>query len=140
MKVVDASVAIKWVYEETSGVQTARALLARPELLIAPPLWLLEIGNVIQRKLGKNLVSEEEARAAYAFLTDLPIALIDEAGLAAEAFDLAIRLGHPTYDCAYLALGRRRASPLVTADVELAKVAARHGLEDMVELIGPDQP
>ena len=50
MKVVAASVAIKWVYEEKSGVQTARALLARPELLIAPPIWLLEVGDVIQRR------------------------------------------------------------------------------------------
>ena len=111
MKVVDASVAIKWVYEEKRGVQTARALLARPHLLIAPPIWLLEIGNVIQRRFSRDLVSADEARATYAFLTDLPIALIDEPELAAEAFDLSLRLRHPTYDCAYLASrdgGRRR--------------------------------
>ena len=45
--------------------------------------------------------------------------------LQAEALALACHLDHPVYDCLYLALARREAAVLVTADKRLQQLAAR---------------
>ena len=45
--------------------------------------------------------------------------------LQAEALALACHLDHPVYDCVYLALARREAALLVTADKRLQQLAAR---------------
>jgi predicted nucleic acid-binding protein len=38
-----------------------------------------------------------------------------------QALDLALRRGHPVYDCFYVALAMRKAVPLLTADRRLAQ-------------------
>ena len=38
-----------------------------------------------------------------------------------QALDLALRSGHPVYDCFYVALAMREAVPLLTADRRLAQ-------------------
>ena len=45
--------------------------------------------------------------------------------LQAEALALACHLDHPVYDCLYLALARREAAVLVTADQRLQQLATR---------------
>ena len=45
--------------------------------------------------------------------------------LQAEALALACHLDHPVYDCLYLALARREAALLLTADQRLLQLAAR---------------
>ena len=45
--------------------------------------------------------------------------------LQAEALALACHLDHPVYDCLYLALARRVAALLLTADQRLLQLAAR---------------
>jgi predicted nucleic acid-binding protein len=41
---------------------------------------------------------------------------------------LAVELGHPVYDCVYLALAALHAVPLATADKRLQQVAERIGI------------
>jgi predicted nucleic acid-binding protein len=43
--------------------------------------------------------------------------------LQAEALALAIHLQHPVYDCLYLALARREAATLISADQRLLRLA-----------------
>ena len=138
--IVDASVSIKWIYEEKSGVLAARKLLKAPERLSTCSIWLLEVGAVIERRCANGVVSADSARLAYAFLRELPIRIVNDADLADEAFDLAVKLAHPTYDCSYLALALRRDEPFVTADVRFAERASQHGYAGALQLIGPDQP
>ena len=45
--------------------------------------------------------------------------------LQAEALALACRLNHPVYDCLYLALARREAATLISADRRLRTLAER---------------
>ena len=45
--------------------------------------------------------------------------IFEDAALAAPALELARELGHPVYDCVYLALARRRNAPLITLDRKL---------------------
>jgi predicted nucleic acid-binding protein len=42
-----------------------------------------------------------------------------------EALALACHLDHPVYDCLYLALARREAAQLLTADQRLEKLASK---------------
>jgi predicted nucleic acid-binding protein len=111
--VVDASVALKWVLAE-SGQAAADALL--DEDLIAPSLWLLEAANALwwRNLRGELSVGEAEERLSELFnapVTSIPIE--DDLSMAAV---LAQRLGHPVYDCLYLALAVREQTQVVTAD------------------------
>lgn len=137
---IDASVALKWIIHEDAGVETARALLRSDPYMLAPSFWLLECGHVVRRQGKARGLDVVEVSRLFAFLMSLPVVLKRERELAADALALSLALNHSIYDCAYLALARSERVPLVTADVELAKAAARHGLGGLVELIGPDQP
>jgi predicted nucleic acid-binding protein len=111
--VVDASVALKWVLNE-SGQEDAEALLDQD--LIAPSLWLLEAANVLWRLSRRGDLSAEAAKARLSELYNAPVAtgaLEDDLPAAA---DLANTLGHPVYDCLYLAMAIRETTYLVTAD------------------------
>lgn len=111
--VVDASVALKWVLDEP-GKEAADALL--DEELIAPALWLLEAANALWKRAQRGEITAEQARARLAELFNAPVtstAIEDDLPAAA---DLADALGHPVYDCLYLAVALRENTYVVTAD------------------------
>ncbi|CAN5175556.1 type II toxin-antitoxin system VapC family toxin [soil metagenome] len=111
--VVDASVALKWVLAEPGQV-AADALL--DENLIAPSLWLLEAANALWRRAKRGELSADEAAEHLSELFNAPVTAIPiEEDLQAAAM-LAQRLGHPVYDCLYLALAVRERTQVVTAD------------------------
>ncbi|MFI4966506.1 MAG: type II toxin-antitoxin system VapC family toxin [Caulobacterales bacterium] len=111
--VVDASVALKWVLDEP-GKEAADALL--DEELIAPALWLLEAANALWRRVRRGEISDDEARERLMELYNAPVTTraIEDDLLAAA--DLANALGHPVYDCLYLAVAIRENTYVVTAD------------------------
>ncbi len=111
--VIDASVALKWVLDEP-GSDAAEALLE--EDLIAPSLWLIEAANVLWRLSRRGDISAAEAKVRLVQLYSSPVAtaaLEDDLSVAA---DLANTLGHPVYDCLYLAMALRENTYVVTAD------------------------
>lgn len=111
--VVDASVALKWVLSEP-GAEVAEALL--DEELVAPALWLVEAANALWRRSLRGEISAEEARERLGELYNAPVTTTAiETDLAAAA-DLALALGHPVYDCLYLALAIRESTYVITAD------------------------
>lgn len=118
--VIDASVALKWVLAEP-GQAAADALL--DEDLIAPSLWLLEAANALWRRNLRGELSVAEARERLSELFNAPVTAIPiEEDLTAAA-GLAQRLGHPVYDCLYLALAMREQTQVVTADRRFWAVA-----------------
>jgi predicted nucleic acid-binding protein len=118
--VVDASVAVKWVVAEP-GSEAALALRRRhgPAGLLAPELLAVECANILWRKARLGELSAREARVAGAVLARAGVALLPVRLPA--ALDLALRLGHPAYDCAYLALALERGLPFATADARLLR-------------------
>lgn len=111
--VIDASVALKWVLAEP-GQDAADALLDQD--LIAPSLWLLEAANALWRRNLRGELSAGEAEERLSELFNAPVTSIpieDDLSMAAA---LAQRLGHPVYDCLYLALAIREQTQVVTAD------------------------
>lgn len=132
--VVDASVALKWVIDE-NGKESADALL--DEDLIAPSLWRLEAANALWRLARRGEITPAEATEKLAVLGDAPVATSPLAVDLDAALSLAHQLGHPVYDCLYLALAVRENTYVVTADARFLAAASRdEGLHDRVRLLG----
>lgn len=112
--VIDASVAVKWLVEE-ADTGAAVALLARD--LAAPALLRIEVANALRTAVGKGAMARVRAMALLDRLHAAPVALLphDDA-LERRALEVALDLGHPVYDCVYLALAERTGRLLVTAD------------------------
>ncbi|WOI57732.1 type II toxin-antitoxin system VapC family toxin [Palleronia sp. LCG004] len=117
--VIDASVAIKWLIDE-DGSDTALSL--RDADLAAPALLRIEVGNVLRTLAARQAIAPAEARDLFAFFQEAPVAIADpDDALERRALDLALDLGHPIYDCVYLALAERMDRRLVTADLRFAR-------------------
>ena len=117
--IVDASVAVKWLFAETHSLE-ARQLLAPRIVLHAPDFILTEVANVIWKKARrKEIPSPQPYIDELANITDA-VALQPSTELVIEAAVLAIHIDHPVYDCVYLACAQAASAPLVTADERLA--------------------
>ena len=113
--VIDASVACKWFFNEPLSAE-ARQLAASDATFVAPDMILAECANAAWRRVRDGTVTPAHARA---FLDSLPLwfeALSPAAELHKAAFAMAHELGHPVYDCLYLALAEREQALVVTAD------------------------
>ncbi len=120
--VVDASVAIKWFVEEDLSEEAA-AILDYGEPLFAPELLLAEIGNVLWKKVIRGELAPDRAHE-IAGKTEAGIpALFSMRLLNARALHIALTLGHPVYDCFYIACAEMTDSVVVTADERLVRVS-----------------
>jgi predicted nucleic acid-binding protein len=122
--VIDASVAIKWVLPEV-GSERAAALRERPDQLIAPTLIAAEIGSAMRRRAAAKELTAREALHATDIATGLINRMVPIPELTGRALELAIELGHPIYDCFYLALAEREGAPFISADKKLIAVGRR---------------
>jgi predicted nucleic acid-binding protein len=117
--VVDASVAVKWFLPEADSA-AARRLLEKPDLLMAPDILPIEIGNVFwkARRVGK--MDDGQAEAALEMLRGA-IVLYASEPMAEGALRLSFALDHPIYDCLYLLLAEQQDAQLITADRRLVR-------------------
>lgn len=127
--VVDNScVVIKWLTEEP-GSQAARQLLGPYETghleLLAPDFIYAELGNILWKKVRRNLNTKEEAERAINILRQLRFRLLASADLIEETLRIAFDHGQSPYDCLYVALSHRFGCPLVTADEALVRRVGR---------------
>jgi predicted nucleic acid-binding protein len=138
MLVVDASIAIKFVTEE-SGSPAAVALLAAPDPLIAPDWVLAESASGLARKVLLSGLPQAKAEAGLAALPHFFSRLHPAVELLDSAFDLSFRLRHPFYACVYLALALREEAMLITADVKFEKAARRGGFASRIRSLGREE-
>ncbi len=138
-RVVDASVAAKWFFDEPL-TPNARAVLRDPDGLVAPDLVLLEVANVAWKRVARGEASPEHMRAVADALPHCFSLLVPAADVLSEAAETAIRLNHPVCDCVYLALARRRGLPLVTADRGLKGRAEAAGWEGEIVFLAEVPP
>lgn len=131
--VVDASVAIKWVLAEADA-EAADAL--RKDELIAPSLWLLEAASAIWRRSRRGEFDTAEALGFLSELQRAPVASLPLEPHLDQTLSLAAALGHPVYDCLYLAMAIHYQTCVVTADRRFAAIAARPELQGRVRLLG----
>lgn len=135
--VIDAAAALKWVLDEP-GHEAADALL--DEELVAPALWLVDAANALWHRAQRGEPSLDEARERLAELGNAPVAtsaIEDDVFAAAE---LANALGHPVYDCLYLAAAVREGAYVVTADARFhAVVGQSPAFADRVRMLEPER-
>jgi predicted nucleic acid-binding protein len=122
--IVDASALISGLVREESffeGSQVAAPDLLIPEALNA--LWKLGRAGVSCPKLAivLDVIDSIRIHASRPY--------------AARAAELANELGHPVYDCFYLALAEAEGDVLLSADVRLARKLARTPLRRRVRLL-----
>ena len=132
--VVDASIALRWCFQ-LNGSDRAEELLRSDDHLIAPDLVIAEITNaawkfVIFDRLPADFAVSAVRDVIKAFEELVPTSVLKDRALA-----IAIELRHPAYDCFYLALAERSASPLVTADNRLIRRCSDTPFRKLVRLL-----
>ena len=127
--VLDASIVVKWVVEE-EGTKQALELRNRYRF-IAPDLLVAECANILWKKVQRGELQPDEARLAAQLLQKANIELLGMRGLLDEATRLAISLGHPAYDCVYLALSLQRKQRFVTADERLLHIVRQKAAKEI---------
>lgn len=135
--VVDANIAVKWLFTE-AGTAEARQLLSPRIVLHAPDLILTEAANVVWKKARRHEIAN--AQPYLEELARLPdaVALHPSADLVAHAATIALEIDHPVYDCLYLACAEAEEAPLVTADSRLCDAAQTHPGVEVWHIMDPD--
>ena len=132
---IDASVAIRWVIEET-GTKEALAL-RKSAKLIAPDLLIPECANILWKKVQRKELRKNEALLAARLLQGAEIELLPTRSLLEATAQLAIELAHPAYDCVYLALAMERGCRFVTADDRLLRKIAESRHKQLRDTVAP---
>lgn len=131
--IIDASVAFKLVYEEPDSA-AAMAWVGRTEL-VAPTLIHSEVANALWKKVRrKELVDDGAIDTRIAELA-FYIRTVEETAHLPRALKLAIELGHPVYDCVYLALAEAAGEELLTADRKLLRAVENGPFAVMVRAL-----
>ncbi len=125
--VVDASIAFLWFANEPDR-WGADQLLETDSPLLAPDLMAVEATNAWWKKHRRREMERADVEQAVTNLLALGIGWTPSAALLPSAARLAVELGHPVYDCLYLALAVSHAAPIATADERLQQAAKRIGV------------
>jgi predicted nucleic acid-binding protein len=125
--VVDASMAAVWFTNEPD-LRGAARLLETESMLLAPDLMAVEATNAWWKRIRRREMDLAEVEQAVTHLMALQIVWVAAATLLRPAARLAAELGHPVYDCVYLALAVSQSAALATADNRLRKGAERVGV------------
>lgn len=114
--VIDASVGVKLIVPEEDSAKAIEHVTAGDA--IVPTLFHVEVANAVWKKVRKGEVELAPILPFLAGLQEL-IETISEAPFISRATEIAVELGHPIYDCIYLALAETGEKQLLTADQRL---------------------
>ena len=120
---VDASVVVKWFVDEPLS-EESRLLLAHRLHLRAPAILISEFANTIWKKVRRGEIADPGPY--FDELASIPeiVDFLPDADLIERAACIAVEIGHPVYDCLYLACAEATESAAITADRKLAVKAA----------------
>ena len=133
MRVLDASMALAWLFPRKDAAEVALAEQALDELdyeeFLVPSIWYGEVANAILRGERKGLVTASQTAA---FLAELDLADIEteaDSPKLRQSVVLALARVHSltAYDATYLELALRRGAPLATFDQKLAEATREAG-------------
>lgn len=142
--VVDASIALKWVIDESDS-DTAEALLAmwnnEEIVMLAPILLVYEVANILYQNVRKGKITLRRAKEALEeiLLIGLELDFSQDPALAMRAMELAAQYNLPAvYDPQYLALAESKGCEFWTADTRLWN--SIRGKLDWVRWMGDYKP
>jgi len=122
--VLDASAVVRIVEGSPQAAAFQQAVL-EAELVLAPELMLTEVSNALWRLQRAGQLQPEGLQLCLSRAAALVDQIEPDRHLQVEALALACHWDHPVYDCLYLALARREAAVLLTADQKLMALAAQ---------------
>lgn len=126
--VIDASAAVG-VALDLPPAAGLFAPLEQASLVLAPDLFVAEVGNAFWKYRKAGLLPPSRCEEALEHALNLPDRLEASKTLYLEAFALSCRHLHPLYDTLYLVLARRNNAVLLTLDRRLAALAAKLEIE-----------
>lgn len=136
--VIDASVAVKWVFPDPlmepdadRAVAVLRALRDALVDVLQPPHWLLEVMAVVAR------IAPDLGVPALTLLDALELDICDDVSVLGRDAALAAELDHHLFDTLYHAVALERETTLLTADARYARKARGKG---RVLLLGEPMP
>jgi len=126
--VLDNSVSCGWFLQNQASTYTeAIARRLEDDLAVVPPLWELELTNVLRAACLRQRVTAQAAQQVLDRIGSLPISVDREPVRPGEILALALRFGLTSYDAAYLELALRLQLPLATLDGPLRDAAMASG-------------
>ncbi|GIH69267.1 type II toxin-antitoxin system VapC family toxin [Sphaerimonospora thailandensis] len=127
--VIDASVALAWCFEDEATPETEAVLdLVGKETAVVPPIWELEMANVLLGAEKRGRLSEFQTARFVSLLGQLPI-MVDSAPSDIKAvIATGRRHGLTSYDATYLLLAEREGLELATLDAALVAAAETAGV------------
>ncbi len=120
--ILDASAAVRLIVGDPATADLAELIREAP-LVLAPELMLTEVANTLWKLQRAEQLAGLNPQQLLAEAHDLVDRVEPDRHLHVEALALACHLDHPVYDCLYLALARREAATLLTADRRLRQLA-----------------
>lgn len=120
--VLDASALVR-IIEGSSQAAALREAVLQADLVLAPELMLTEVANALWRLQRSGQLEAAGLQKRLSRAAELVDHIEPDRHLQVEALALACHLDHPVYDCLYLALARREAATLLTADLRLQQLA-----------------
>jgi predicted nucleic acid-binding protein len=133
MIVIDASILVNALSDDSRAGDLARARLRAEHRLVAPQLIDLEVVSVLRTLVRREIISVDRASTAVVELARFPIARYDHVGIVERTWELRDTLS--SYDASYLALAESLRCRLVTNDVKLAKGAEHAKSPARVEVL-----
>jgi len=135
MMVVDASLAMAWVFEDESSDATDALL---DEVIadggVVPPLWVAEVANVLTVAQRRGRVTAAEASRMAQLLGRLPLEWSELDPTISDVLVTAQTYGLSAYDATYLLVAMREGLPIGTLDASLRAAASAAGVG-----VGPSQ-
>lgn len=120
--VLDVSGAVSTLLQdEKKG--TFKDYLSEANFIIAPELFVVELGNVMWKYVRFQNMSEPKARQVLVSGLDMIDEFVPDLTLIDEAVRLAIQTRHPVYDCLYLTLAYKTGYSIFTHDKRLKSLA-----------------
>ncbi len=126
--VVDASVAVKWLFEEQDSDHAEALLTSAGEdklRLVAPTILPAEIANALWKRMRRGDMDRQRTLETGERFEEICPLLIPIEDFVRRALELAINSRHPVYDCLYVALAEELPGQLVTADERLHRAFAK---------------
>ncbi len=128
--IIDASIAFKLIFPEAGTAQVIR--LAGNSTFVAPTLLHSEVANALWRRRLKGEMPDDISLAEPLDGLARIVRTVDEVPLMPRALEMAVALGHPVYDCVYLAVAEALDEELLTADLRF--LSAIQGTEHAIRV------
>ena len=132
--VLDASVALAWIFERLDAAEHDRADRALGTLAttsaMVPPLWQVEVANGLLVGERRKVIQVAQSQDFLRRLVNLPIKVDCNLPVAQtpDVLIIARQYGLTAYDACYLDVAIRTTGTLATFDVKLASAASAAGV------------